>query len=129
MLPFSVSLRSGEPLFDQVVYAVTRAVVTGQLRIDDPFPSVRSLSQELKINPNTAHKIIAALIEEGLLQVRPGVGTVVAQGRPGGAAARRILLENDAERVVVDAKRAGVGLADLLAAVRRHWTRTIRRAG
>lgn len=129
MLPFSVSLRSGEPLFDQVVYAVTRAVVTGQLRVDDPFPSVRTLSQELKINPNTAHKIVAALVDDGILQVRPGIGTVVAQGRPGGIAARRTLLEDDAERLVVEARKAGVTLQDVLAAVRRHWTRTIRRAG
>ena len=32
MLPFTIELRSGEPIFDQVVYAVTRAIVTGQLR-------------------------------------------------------------------------------------------------
>jgi GntR family transcriptional regulator len=129
MLPFSIALRSGEPLFDQVVYAITRAVVTGQLRVDDPFPSVRTLSQELKINPNTAHKIVAALVDDGLLHVRPGIGTVVAQGRPGGMAARRMLLEDDAERLVVESKKAGVLLPDVLAAVRRHWTRMIRRAG
>ena len=129
MLPFSIALQSGEPLFDQVVYAITRAVVTGQLHADDPFPSVRTLSQELKINPNTAHKIVAALIEDGLLQVRPGIGTVVARGRPGGMAARRALLEDNAERIVVEARKAGVGLQDVLAAVRRHWTRLVRRAG
>jgi GntR family transcriptional regulator len=129
MLPFSISLHTGEPLFDQVVYAVTRAVVTGQLRVDDPFPSVRTLSQELKINPNTAHKIVAALIEDGLLQVRPGIGTVVAQGRSGGIAARRVLLDDDAEWLVVEARKAGVGLQDVLAAVRRHWTRLVRRPG
>jgi len=129
MLPFSISLRSGEPLFDQVVYAVTRAVLTGQLRADDPFPSVRTLSQELKINPNTAHKIVAALINDGYLQVRPGIGTVVGQGRPGGVASRRALLEEDAERLVVEAKKAGVGLQHVLAAVRRHWARLVRRAG
>ena len=55
-----------------MIYAVTRAVVTGELKPGDPFPSVRSLSQNLKINPNTAHRIVAALIERGLLVVRPG---------------------------------------------------------
>lgn len=129
MLPFTISLRSGEPLFDQVVYAVTRAIVTEQLRVDDPFPSVRTLSQELKINPNTAHKIVAALIADGFLQVRPGIGTVVAAGRRGTVSARRMLLEDDAERLVVEARKAGIGLQDVLAAVRRHWTRLVRRAG
>jgi GntR family transcriptional regulator len=125
VLPFSISLKPGVPIYQQVIYAVTRAVVTGQLRAGDPFPSVRTLSQELKINPNTAHKIIASLVEDGLLEVRPGVGTVVGEGRQGTAAARRLLLERDAERLVVDASRAGLSLQDVLAAIRRHWGRTI----
>jgi GntR family transcriptional regulator len=125
MLPFSISLRPGTPIHEQVVYAVRRAVVTGQLRAGDPFPSVRALSQALKINPNTAHKIIGTLTEEGLLTVRPGIGTVVSEAPPGGSAGRRTILEQDAERLVVEARRAGVPLRDLMAAIRRHWSGTL----
>jgi GntR family transcriptional regulator len=125
MLPFSVSLRSGTPIHEQVVYAVRRAVVTGQLRTGDPFPSVRALSQALKINPNTAHKIVGTLTEEGLLTVRPGIGTIVAESRPGGSAGRRTILEQEAERLVIEARRAGVPLKDLMAAIRRHWSGTL----
>jgi GntR family transcriptional regulator len=129
VLPFSISLRAGIPVYEQVVYAVRRAVVTGQLRAGDPFPSVRALSQALKINPNTAHRIVAELVAEGTLTVRPGIGTIVGEAREGGDRARRTLLEEDAEHLVVEAKRAGLSLPDVLAAVRRHWARTIRRAG
>ena len=53
------------------------------MRAGDPFPSVRALSQALKINPNTAHKVVGqTLTDEGLLAVRPGIGTVVADARP-----------------------------------------------
>ena len=129
MLPFTVSLRAGVPVYEQVIYAVTKSVVAGQLRSGDAFPSVRVLSQELKINPNTAHKIVAALIEQGLLVVRPGIGTVVADGRPMPAAARRLLLEDDAEHLVVESKRAGLSLQDVVAAIRRHWARMVSLAG
>jgi GntR family transcriptional regulator len=125
MLPFSVSLRPGAPIHEQVVYAVRRAVVTGQVRAGDPFPSVRALSVALKINPNTAHKIVGTLTEEGLLDVRPGIGTVVAELRPGGAAGRRGILEHDCERLVVEARRAGLPLKDLIAAIKRHWSGTL----
>jgi GntR family transcriptional regulator len=128
MLPFSVSLQPGVPIHDQVVYAVTRAIVSGQLRAGDPFPSVRTLSQELKINPNTAHKIVASLVDDGLLAVRPGIGTVVSGDRKPGARPRRALLEDDAERLVIESRRAGLTLQDVLGAVRRHWTRIVRRA-
>jgi GntR family transcriptional regulator len=124
MLPFSISLRNGVPIYEQVIYAVTRAVVSGQLREGDTFPSVRALSQELKINPNTAHKIVAALIGQGLLAVRPGIGTVVTDARPRGVSARREVLERDLERLVVDARRAGLTLGDMQAALRRQWAET-----
>ena len=43
MPPFSISLRSGVPIYEQVIYAVTRAIVNGELQPGDPFPSVRAL--------------------------------------------------------------------------------------
>ena len=129
MLPFTVSLRPGEPIHDQVVYAVTRAVMSGQLRAGDAFPSVRALSQELRINPNTAHKIVATLVDQGLLQVRPGIGTVVGDGRDAGSAERRAVLDRDAERLAVEAKRVGLALQEVIAAIRRHWAKTVRRTG
>jgi GntR family transcriptional regulator len=129
MPPFSISLRSGVPIYEQVIYAVTRAVVSGELRPGDPFPSIRALSQDLKINPNTAHKIVAALTERGLLVVRPGIGTVVSSERPASSADRRAILDEDTERLVVEARRAGLSLQDVIASIRTHWTRTVRRAG
>src|SRR3954463_2003190 len=89
MLPFSLALRPGEPVVDQVVYAVTRAVVSGQLRPGDRFPSVRALSQELKVNPNTAQRIVALLTETGVLAVEPGIGTLVTGTGERGAAPRK----------------------------------------
>jgi GntR family transcriptional regulator len=127
VLPFSLVLQAGTPIHEQVVYAVRRAVVTGQLRPGDPFPSVRALSMALKINPNTAHRIVSTLTEEGLLAVRPGIGTVVDEPRLPGAASRRATLEDEAERLVVQARRAGIPLRDLLAAIRRHWSGTLDR--
>jgi GntR family transcriptional regulator len=127
MLPFSVALRSGRPIYEQVIYAVTRAVTTGQLQPGDAFPSVRTLSQELKINPNTAHRIVSSLIEDGLLIVRPGIGTAVGRGDRPAAADRRSRLDEGVERLVVNAKRGGASLDDVLAAIRRAWKHTVRR--
>ena len=131
MLPFSLALRPGEPVVDQVVYAVTRAVVSGQLRPGDRFPSVRALSQELKVNPNTAQRIVALLVEAGLLAVEPGIGTVVTSQATAGAtpdaAVRRAelaaLQERLAEPLVVEARRLGLGLGELIEIVRARWKR------
>ena len=121
LLPFSVALRPGRPLHDQVVFAVTKAIVTGQLQAGDRFPSVRTLSQELKINPNTAQKVVTTLVERRLLEVQPGIGTIVAAWRPAASGARRTILHDSIERLVVDAKRLGLELGDVLDMIRRKW--------
>jgi GntR family transcriptional regulator len=121
-LPFTAVLRPGLPLHDQVVFAATKAIVTGQLRGGDTFPSVRTISQELRINPNTAQKIVSTLIERRLLDSRPGIGTVVADWRPSSTSpARRALLASLIERLVVEARQLGLDQSDVLDAVRREW--------
>jgi len=123
MIPFRVTFRPGSPLFEQVVYAAKKALVSGQLRPGDPFPSVRALSTALKINPNTAHKIVTQLLSEGLLEVRPGSGTVVAQLPASTARERSRLLENEVEQLVVEAKKLSLGLPEVIAALAEHWAR------
>jgi GntR family transcriptional regulator len=121
MIPFRVTFRAGVSLFEQVVYASTRAMVSGQLRPGDPFPSVRALSKELKINPNTAHKIVAHLVNEGLLETRPGIGTVVAALPDSTRKERTQLLGHEIEELVVEAKRLGIELTEMLRSISAHW--------
>jgi len=47
------------------------------MKAGDAFPSVRTLSQELKISPTTAHKVVLLLKDAGWLNSRPGIGMVV----------------------------------------------------
>jgi GntR family transcriptional regulator len=121
MLPFRVELKTGLPVYEQVVYAVKKALVTGQLLSGETFPSVRTLSQELKMNPNTAHKVVMTLVSEGLLEVKPGIGTVVAQALTATRGQRSLILNEEVERLVVEAKNLSLDLKEVLEAVKKHW--------
>jgi GntR family transcriptional regulator len=121
MLPFFVEFRPGIPVYEEVIYAAQKAILSGNLLPGSRFPTVRKLSQELKINPNTAHKVVMALTSEGFLVVKPGIGTVVAQPPVGSAGDRTSLLKGDVERVVVEAARLGLTEELVVAAVRKHW--------
>ncbi|MBM3764158.1 MAG: GntR family transcriptional regulator [Acidobacteria bacterium] len=123
MIPFRLVLQPGESIYEQVVYAAKRAMMSGQMRPGDPFPSVRALSKALKINPNTAHKVQQQLLAEGVLEMRPGVGAVVAKPPNGTRAERSQLLEEELERLVVEAKKMGLDVADVQKAVAQHWAK------
>lgn len=123
MIPFRVTFRPGLSIFEQVVYATKRAMVSGQLRPGDAFPSVRALSRELKINPNTAHKIVAYLVNEGFLEAHPGIGTVVAKIPDSNRKERAELLGPEIEELVVEAKRLGIEEGAVVESLRNHWER------
>jgi GntR family transcriptional regulator len=117
------SLQPGQSIFDQVVFAAIRAFVSGDYRPGQPFPSVRQLAADLKINPNTAAKVIQHLVQERWLEVRPGIGTFVAPPPEARAADKSRLLNEQVEQLVVEAMRLGLTRAELLQAVEAGWTK------
>jgi GntR family transcriptional regulator len=123
VIPFRVDFRAGVSLYEQIVYAAKKAMISGQLRAGDAFPSVRVLSKELKINPNTAHKVITHLIAVGLLETRPGIGTVVSALPEARTSERTELLGHEIEELVVEAKKLGIGLEDVADSIAAHWKR------
>ncbi|MEJ2109488.1 MAG: GntR family transcriptional regulator [Acidobacteriota bacterium] len=121
MLPFKVQFKPGHSPYRQILFAVEKALVCGRLRTGDSFPSVRALSQACRINPNTAHKVVAELIRRGILEVRPGIGTGVAKTRPAESRERTAVFEEDLERLVVEAKRLSIDYDQLVSELREHW--------
>ena len=120
---FRFALRPGISIFDQVVFAATKAFVSGEFQAGQPFPSVRALAADLKIHPNTAHKVVQHLIHERWLEAQPGIGTVVAARPPARAGDRHRLLQHEVEQLVVEALRVGVQLEDVLEAIDARWAK------
>ena len=82
---------------------------------------MRALSKDLKINPNTAHKVLTHLIAEGLLETRAGIGTVVTETHGSSNAERSQLLGDEIEELVVEAKKLGISMQDLFESITTHW--------
>ena len=104
MLPFSIQLRDGEPVSNQIVRAAHAALADGRMREGDLFPSMRALAQELRISPTTAFKVVQELKDLGFLVSRPGVGMVVCAPKTPPVAQRLELLEPAARRLLDEAR-------------------------
>lgn len=121
MINFSIQFKSGIPVYEQVIYAVKKAVVSGQLKPGDRFPSVRELSKELRINPNTAQKVVTHLVRERILEVEPGIGSLVSKLSKATTMQKREILNTEVEKLVVEAQRLLITKNDLKKAIDRHW--------
>jgi GntR family transcriptional regulator len=112
----------GQSLFDQLIFAAEKSFLGGEFSPGQAFPSVRTLAAELKIHPNTAQKIIHHLVAERWLEVKPGIGTVVAERPVARAADRKRLLNEEVERLIVEAKKVGASLQDVIQVLSAGWS-------
>jgi GntR family transcriptional regulator len=116
------TLRPGQSIVEQVLFAAQKAFLSGEYQPGQAFPSVRALAADLKIHPNTAHKVIQHLIQERWLEMHPGIGTVVATPPKARTGDRQRLLQEEVERLVVEARRVGVRLQDVIEAISHEWS-------
>lgn len=68
----------GVPIYLQLKEQIMHACETGALRAGDSLPGMRALAESLVMNPNTVARVYRELEQEGLLELRHGVGAFVA---------------------------------------------------
>ncbi len=76
---FLIDSMSRQPVYEQLIEQLERFVLTGILKPGDQIPSVRSLSMELSINPNTIQKAYSELDSRGLIYSVPGRGCFISE--------------------------------------------------
>lgn len=76
---YQIDVMSRVPVYEQIVEQTEKFILTGILKPGDKIPSVRNLSIELSVNPNTIQKSIAELDRRGLIFSVPGKGCFVAE--------------------------------------------------
>ena len=84
------------PIWSQIEEGMRRLVASGALKPGAPVPSVRDLAKDLRVNPATVAKAYQRLTDAGILTVRRGDGTYVAESPPPVSRAERSRTLRDA---------------------------------
>lgn len=112
---FHLDHHSGEPIYRQIVEAVKYRVASGQLAEDERLPSIRTLAEELKINPRTVVKAYEELEHAGLVVMKHGQGVYVASNHGSTpTAVRRSTIAEMARRMLAETFRLGAGKQEVL---------------
>ena len=112
----------GRPLYLQIMDEVRRAIVVGTLKAEDPLPSVRELAGELVVNPRTVSQAYQELEREGVVYMRRGQGTFVAPTEQRDGEERRTLARAVAKRSLLEARRNGLGVEELVTMIQQLAT-------
>ena len=87
---YSIDNQSRKAVYEQIVEQTERFVLSGVLTAEQPMPSVRSLSVELSVNPNTIQKAYSELERRGVIYIAPGRGSFVSPKALEALAAQRM---------------------------------------
>ena len=115
-----VELRPDDPrpVYRQIADEVQRAVTVGILKAGESLPPTRQLAADLKLNPNTIQHAYRTLVQEGVIEMRRGLGAFVAATPPRDPRRKPALLAREiAERALREAFRHGLLASDLLKAL------------
>jgi GntR family transcriptional regulator len=86
---FRLDLRSGVPVYRQIIDQILGGSAAGSLQPGDQLPTVRQLAVDLSVNPNTVVRAYRELEIRGVLETHQGTGTFIAA---------RQIKHDDAER-------------------------------
>jgi len=112
------------PIWKQIEEKVRRLVASRRLLPGAAIPSVRDLARELRINPATVARAYQRLTSDGILTVRRGEGTFVADTPPAlGKTEKARLLREGALRYVSLAATIGATAEEVAAEIREVWNR------
>ncbi len=111
---FELDLRSRKPIYEQLVEKLKVLIISEVLKTDEQLPSVRVLSTQLTINPNTIQKAYRELERQGYIYSLPGKGNFVARVTRDGNTERLAKLREELVKILSEAIYLGMKKEDII---------------
>ncbi|OFY38691.1 MAG: GntR family transcriptional regulator [Bacteroidetes bacterium GWF2_40_14] len=77
MIEFKLDSTTGMPFYRQIIDQIKFGIASGNLKIGEQLPTVRSLAVDLKVNLNTVAKAYKELEIQNVLETQQGTGTFI----------------------------------------------------
>lgn len=116
---FELDVRSRKPIYEQLTDKVKELIMHGILQADEQLPSVRILSSQLTVNPNTIQKAYRELEREGYIYSLQGKGSFVASLQQGQNESQRAELREELLRLMAEAAYLGFTESEISALYRQ----------
>ena len=107
------SFSGDKPIFMQLVDKITLDILTGKYSSGDRLPTVRDLSLEAGVNPNTVQRALSEAETTGLIEVRRGDGRYVTTDQSAIQSAREKMVKELTDKYVCSLKSFGLSDSEM----------------
>jgi len=109
-----------DPMYKQVTDQIKDAIASGDLKPSDRLPSVRELSEALKVSAITIKRAYQDLENDGYILTRAGLGSFVASVERNILRERKLTeLQDELRRIVRTSAKFGISANDIIRLTRQ----------
>jgi GntR family transcriptional regulator len=116
---FELDTRSRKPIYEQLVDKLKELIINEVLKPDEQLPSVRTLAQQITVNPNTIQKAYRELENQGFIYSQKGKGSFVNPSSHSRDSEKVVGVKAELERLILEALYLGVTTEELILLVEK----------
>lgn len=121
-----ISNFSDKPIYEQITNQIKNSILTGELKSNDPLPSMRTLAKELRISVITTKRAYEELEHDGFITSIPGKGSFVTGMNPELVREEHLRkIEEKLQEVINIAQMGGISDAELMEIMQTFLTNKI----
>ncbi len=110
------------PIYEQIVRAVKNEIIAGNIKEEDPLPSIRGLARDLQISIITTNRAYEELEKEGLIYSKAGKGFFVSKQNTNMLKEKKIQgIESDIQELIRECKKSGISKEEMLGMIEVIW--------
>lgn len=109
-----MKFNDNSPIYIQIMNLLIKQIISGELKGGEKLSSVRELSTELKVNPNTIQRSYQELEREGVVYTQRGMGTFVSEDMKVLNELKKNMAFNAVEHFIEDMKALGFSKDEIM---------------
>lgn len=118
---FQIDPLARTPVYEQLIEQLERFIRSGVIRPGDKIPSVRSLSIELSVNPNTVQKAFSQLMTRQIIYSVPGKGNFVSDDALELLNTNSLKKLDELKSIILELKLAGMSKEQLITKIGEYY--------
>lgn len=119
---FQIDPMSRQAVYEQLIEQMERFILSGILKSGDQIPSVRSLSVDLSVNPNTIQKAYSQMDAKGMIYSVPGKGCFISPDALERLSKAKMEKIKDFENLIQELALAGITQEQLMESIKRVFS-------